>query len=410
MTHADQNLIKTNGWNGTTGFSLISHLAGRITHGSISVIFPDGTSLQKTGTHEGPSATLHILDSKLLRELASGGALGFARAYMNGYWETPNLKTLLQLMLVNEDSLNQVFKVSRLLRWVYNLRHRLRANSRRGSKRNISFHYDLGNAFYGHWLDESMTYSSAIFTTEDDSLQQAQQNKYQRIIDKLDIRKSDHILEIGCGWGSFASYAAKHTGCRLTCLTLSHEQAAWAREHIELEGLSEQIEIRLQDYRDCTETFDKIVSIEMFEAVGEDNWPVFFAKMHSLLKPEGQALLQIITIDEKHFENYRMNADFIQTYIFPGGMLPSIEAFTNSALQGGFQMDEIYRFGKDYEKTLMLWDHSFIKAWPEIEALGFDSKFKRMWHYYLNYCASGFHSGRIDVAQFCLTRSNQMPA
>ena len=383
---------------------LLCSWVDRIAAGHLAIRFPDGSTYHAQGMLPGPSASLHVRSGSLVWKLATGGALGFARAYLDGDWDSPDLGTVLQLGMANEAALAPVLDAPGLVRLFALLRHRFRANTRAGSRRNIAFHYDLGNDFYRLWLDETMTYSSAMFLSDDQSLADAQRAKYARIVDALALGPDDHVLEIGCGWGGFAEYAAAETGCRVTGLTLSREQAEFARERLAQAGLSDKVEIRLQDYRDCGGRFDKIVSIEMFEAVGEENWPTYFDALRSLLKPGGRAMVQSITIADEHFAYYRRNADFIQTYIFPGGMLPSPTGFTSVARERGLAVLEQEFFGADYERTLLAWDRAFVAAWHRIEPLGFDARFKRMWRYYLHYCATGFRSGRIDVGQFLMAR------
>jgi cyclopropane-fatty-acyl-phospholipid synthase len=378
--------------------------ADRIVAGKLTIQFPDGTSHTVHGALPGPSASLTVRSSKLLWRIASSGDLGLARSYIEGDWDTADLGALLELGLANEQALHSLLEAPGLGRVLAYLRHRRRANTRAGSKRNIAFHYDLGNDFYRHWLDETMTYSSAIFAHPEQSLAEAQLEKYGRVVRELDLGADDHVLEIGCGWGGFAEFAARETGCRITCLTLSREQEKFARERIAAAGLADRVEIRLEDYRDCTGPFDKIVSIEMFEAVGEENWTTYFDALRMFLKPGGRAMLQVITIAEASFEDYRRKADFIQTYIFPGGMLPSQTAFVAAASASKLDLVGSQFFGRDYEKTLLIWDQDFSAAWHRIEAQGFDAPFKRMWHYYLQYCAVGFRNSKIDVGQFLLRR------
>lgn len=384
---------------------LLCRWADRIAAGQLTIRFADGSIHHAQGALPGPPASLNVGSGRLVWKLASSGSLGLARAYVDGDWDTPDLGALMQLGLANEAALGSVLDTSGPARLVAFLRHRLRANTRTGSRRNIAFHYDLGNDFYRHWLDETMTYSSALFLSDDQSLADAQRAKYARIVAALDLGPDDHVLEIGCGWGGFAKYAAGATGCRVTGLTLSREQAEFARESLTQAGLADKVEIRLQDYRDCAGRFDKIVSIEMFEAVGEENWPTYFDALQSLLKPGGYAMVQAITIADEHFAHYRRNADFIQTYIFPGGMLPSPTAFTAVASERGMSVVDVKFFGADYDRTLLAWDRAFAAAWHHIEPLGFDARFRRMWRYYLHYCATGFRSGRIDVGQFLLARA-----
>lgn len=376
--------------------------ADRIVAGQLTIRFPNGSAHFAQGSLVGPSASLKVRSGKLVWKLASGGSLGLARAYLDGDWDTADLGVLLQLGVTNEAALGAVLDAPAPARLLSFLRHRLRANTRAGSRRNIAFHYDLGNDFYRHWLDETMTYSSAMFLQDDQSLADAQRAKYARIVAALDLGPHDHVLEIGCGWGGFVEYAARETGCRVTGLTLSREQAKFARERLAQAGLADKVEIKIEDYRDCAGRFDKIVSIEMFEAVGEENWPIYFDALRALLKPGGRAMIQVITIADEHFAHYRRDADFIQTYIFPGGMLPSPAVFTSVARDRGLAVLDQKLFGADYDKTLLAWDRAFVAAWRNIEPLGFDARFKRMWRYYFHYCAIGFRSGRIDVCQFLL--------
>ncbi|KEQ08423.1 SAM-dependent methyltransferase [Pseudorhizobium pelagicum] len=378
--------------------------ADRIAVGHLTVRFPGGQERHFAGAERGPAATIRLNNAQPVRRLLSGGALGFSRAYLDGDWETPDLGAVLELVVANDQVWRPVTLAGPLRAAVAFLQHRLRRNSRAGSRRNIAFHYDLGNEFYRLWLDETMTYSSALYTQPDMTLADAQREKYRRILSALNIGPDDHVLEIGCGWGGFAEYAIRETGCRVTGLTLSREQAAFARERLQREGLADRADIRLEDYRDCSGSFDKIVSIEMFEAVGEENWPVYFDRVRALLAAGGEALIQTITIAEDRFANYRRNADFIQTYIFPGGMLPSVRAFQEGATAAGLAVDDEFRFGQDYARTLVAWDREFCTNWAVIARLGFDQRFFRMWHYYLHYCAVGFRTGRIDVVQFKLLR------
>ena len=383
---------------------MICKWADKISAGHLTLYFPDGTGFDFHGKLPGPSANVQIRSKKLFWHLLCGGSLGFARSYIRGDWETSNLGEVLRFGVANEAAFSSILGMPTVSRWLARLRHYLRMNTRSGSKRNISFHYDLGNDFYRQWLDETMTYSSGLFSRHDQSLADAQREKYARILSQMNITQNDHVLEIGCGWGGFAEYAIKETGCRLTGITLSQEQMNFAQQRLAKAGLSERAEIRLQDYRDCNNRFDKIVSIEMFEAVGEENWPVYFDILGRLLVPGGRAMVQAITIAAERFERYRQNADFIQTYIFPGGMLPSPSVFTTLASRYHFTLQNAKFFGADYAKTLRLWDESFHAVWPNIAALGFDTRFKRMWHYYLHYCAVGFETKRIDVGQFLLVR------
>lgn len=386
-------------WQRTLCRMLASTRQGRLT-----VVFPDGQEFAFGNSATGPSATICFTKARVLRRILTGGGLGFARAYMDGDWTTPDLNAVLNLAIANEQDWAKLAKPMKLVARFAHLRHRLRRNSKAGSRRNIAFHYDLGNEFYRLWLDPSMTYSSGIYAREDFTLEEAQNEKYDRIIRDLNLGPDDHVLEIGCGWGGFMERAIRTSGCRVTGLTLSREQAAYAEKRLADAGFAERGEIRLEDYRDVKGRFTKIVSIEMFEAVGEEHWPIYFNRVHDLLVPGGEAMIQVITIDESRFEHYRRHADFIQTYIFPGGMLPTITNFGESAERAKLRVKNCFRFGRDYERTLLAWDRAFQSTWPKILPLGFDERFYRMWHYYLHYCAAGFKAGRIDVAQFRLAK------
>jgi cyclopropane-fatty-acyl-phospholipid synthase len=282
--------------------------------------------------------------------------------------------------------------------------HRLHDNTRRGSRRNIAHHYDLGNAFYERWLDPSMTYSSAVFEREDDDLRAAQEAKYRRLARMMDLAPEQRVLEIGCGWGGFAEVAAKEFGARVTAITVSREQLDFARRRIQREGLAERVEARFVDYRDVEGRFDRVASIEMFEAVGERHWPVYFGKVRDVLEPGGRAALQIITIADRWFEGYRRGVDFIQRYIFPGGMLPSMEALHRQWERAGLALDRAEFHGQHYARTLAEWNRRFQSAWHELEPMGFDRRFKRMWEFYLAYCEAGFRTGSTDVLQAALVR------
>jgi cyclopropane-fatty-acyl-phospholipid synthase len=384
---------------------MLCGIADRILAGRITLKFPNGKVHIATGAAPGPAAELFLRNARPLRRLITAGDLGFARSYLDGDWDSPDIGALLAFAMQNEEIFASLMASSPLWSKLSYLRHKFRRNSKRGSRRNIAYHYDLGNEFYRLWLDQTMTYSSALFEHPDMSLGDAQKAKYDRIIRELGIKAEDHVLEIGCGWGGFAEYAISRMGCRVTGLTLSQEQARFASARLAQAGFADKADIRIEDYRDCAGEFDKIVSIEMFEAVGEENWPTYFSVLESRLKPQGQAMIQVITIDEKRFDNYRRNADFIQTYIFPGGMLPSITAFKEAATSAGLGIRDFLQFGTDYARTLMAWDHDFTSNWNRISQLGFDTRFHRMWRYYLHYCAAGFRAGSIDVVQFHLSRT-----
>ncbi|WP_422366205.1 class I SAM-dependent methyltransferase [Pelagibius sp.] len=385
-------------------YRLLITLGRCLRAGSVLMELPDGSRHLFEGEEPGPSAALKVIRPRFVRRLLLGGHNGFAEAYVDGDFETEDLTAMIELGALNEAAWQRVVHGHPVMRFLNRLPHLLRANSKSGSKRNIAYHYDLGNAFYEQWLDPSMTYSSAVFTSEGDSLEAAQQNKYRAMTELADLSPDHHLLEVGCGWGGFAAFAAKEAGCRVTGITISEEQYDYARKRVHLDGLAEKVEIRRQDYRDVTGRFDRVASIEMFEAVGERYWPVFFGKLRDALSPEGRIALQIITIDDAIWEPYRRSADFIQRHIFPGGLLPSRQALKNTVQAAGLEWIGDRGFGHDYARTLADWSQRFEAAWPDISALGYDERFRRMWHYYLAYCNVGFKIGRIDVRQIALSR------
>lgn len=403
MSHAEQG-SSTLTASRSIWQKIFCRFSDRIEKGRLVLQFDGGVEHVAIGALAGPKAVLNVRRPRALMRILTGGTLGFAKAFIEGDVDSPDIGAVLELALANEEAFAGLMAPSALIGGIARVRHRLRRNSLKGSRRNISFHYDLGNAFYELWLDRTMTYSSALYERPAQGLAEAQEVKYARIVRELGIGPDDHVLEIGCGWGGFAEYAIRATGCRVTGLTLSHEQAKFARDRLEREGLSDRADIRLEDYRHCRGEFDKIVSIEMFEAVGEENWLVYFEAVRDRLKPGGRAMVQSITIHEDRFHSYRRNADFIQTYIFPGGMLPSVEAFNEGARRAGLEVGHMLAFGGDYDRTLLAWDHAFVANWPKIETLGFDRRFYRLWRFYLHYCAVGFRTGRIDVVQFRLDR------
>ena len=293
---------------------------------------------------------------------------------------------------------------NRLTHWLNRVIHLLRPNTRKGAKRNIHAHYDLGNEFYALWLDTTMTYSSALFSDSQKSLRDAQNDKYRALAASTDIRPGDHVLEIGCGWGGFAEFAARELDCKVTGITISNEQLTFAKNRIAKAGLEDKVDLRFCDYRDLDSKYDRVVSIEMFEAVGESYWPTYFSKLHDCLKPGGRAGLQIITIAKERFEAYRKKTDFIQRYIFPGGMLPSPERLDTEFAAADLQLLAREDFAADYARTLAEWRLRFLDVWPEVQALGFDTRFRNMWEYYLAYCEAGFATNSIDVSHFTLTR------
>lgn len=374
--------------------------------GSLQLNFPNGEKRHLKGQTPGPEAVIEIKRWRALRRLVVGGSTGFARAYVEEDWTTPDLTAVVEFAARNRNTLNQNLRGVRWTRVLNYLQHWLRANTRTGSRKNIRFHYDLGNDFYSAWLDSSMTYSSALFEGNDNSLEAAQRRKYDRLIDLLELKRGQSILEIGCGWGGFAEVAAAAHEAKITGITLSKEQLNYAKGRIAASGLGNHVTLRLQDYREVRETFDHVVSIEMFEAVGEKYWKSYFKKIHEVLKPGGTAALQIITIADELFDAYRKDVDFIQTYIFPGGMLPSLTALKREVGEAGLLWGKAKPLGESYALTLREWRRRFEKAFQEKRLpKEFDETFRRIWTYYFSYCEGGFRGGSINVYQLQLIRA-----
>ena len=378
---------------------------GQLKVGQLGVTFASGNRMHIRG-HSRPelAGELHIHDSRALLRILHRGATGLAEGYMAEEWSTTDLTGLMTLLAANQDNINVKLPGERLPQIIDRIRHFANRNSRSGSRRNISYHYDLGNDFYRLWLDESMTYSAALFESDDQSLADAQLNKYANLARMTGIKPGDHVLEIGCGWGGFAEYAARHLDCRVTGVTLSREQLDYARARIAHAGLQARVDLHLIDYRDLGGEYDRIVSIEMLEAVGEAWWPTYFSRLRNLLKPGGTAGIQVITIDDTRFESYRRGMDFIQKYIFPGGMLPSDKLLKAHFDSAGFRFVSQCDFGNDYARTLAAWESAFDANLPAVAALGYDERFVRMWHFYLAYCQAGFHEGQIDVSQYVIQK------
>ncbi|MGZ5987067.1 MAG: class I SAM-dependent methyltransferase [Caulobacteraceae bacterium] len=373
--------------------------------GSVTFVLPSGRELNIAGSEAGPNARLIVHDFRFMRRALATGDIGFAEGYMAGEWDTPDLAALLGCFAANWDRMHKV-TMGNPIAWTFNrIRHALRGNSREGAKKNIHAHYDLGNAFYTRWLDPTMTYSSARFEKPGQALSEAQTAKYRALAQGMGLQSGQSVLEIGCGWGGFAEFAAREVGAKVTAITISEEQFKFAKERIFREGLNEKADIRFVDYRDVDGAYDRVASIEMFEAVGEQFWPAYFGKIHQALNPGGRAGLQIITIRDKDFEVYKGRADFIQKYIFPGGMLPSEERLRKVTDKAGLAWTAISRFGHDYADTLAEWHRSFDAAWHEIRPLGFDERFRKLWKFYLSYCEAGFRTDRTNVVQLSLAKA-----
>ena len=374
---------------------LVFQLLEKLQDGMLEIRLPDGSSrLFGNGEH---GVTLNVSNEAMFSAVLAKGDIGLAEAYLDGHWEASDITGLLTLLARNRDVLKKAVYGSWRNLLAARVRHWLNGNSRAGSKRNIMAHYDLGNDFYKLWLDPSMSYSSALYRAVDGGdLESAQRAKYRRILRRLKAEPAESVLEIGCGWGGFAELAVEE-GLKVTGLTLSPAQLAWAQKRVP------DADLRLQDYRDTKEQFDHIVSIEMFEAVGERWWPTYFKTIAKSLKPGGRAVVQSITIRDDLFAEYRKGTDFIQQYVFPGGMLPSRSAFRAAAAKQGLTVHGEYAFGEDYARTLAEWRVAFEAKWPEIAALGFDENFRRLWRMYLCYCEAGFLAGNVDVVHFELS-------
>lgn len=384
--------------------TLFRWMIGNLECGELVIETPAGYRLKLSGLRSGPQARLTIHSWRLLGRLASGWDIGFSEAYMAGEWSSPNLVALLTLACAN-SALEEPLRTLRSPRFWLRIRHAMNTNTRRGSRRNIASHYDLGNDFYKKWLDAGMNYSAGLFSSSDDTLEEAQDSKLDRVLNLLDLTGGETVLEIGCGWGGLAERLLQRHDCTVTGITLSAKQLAYAQRRLRAVPFAGCCEVRLQDYRDVEGAFDRIVSIEMLEAVGEAYWPTYFEKLRASLRPGGFAVLQVITIDEDRFENYRRRPEFIQKYVFPGGMLPTPMIIEREAAKAGLQFVSSEFFGDSYARTLELWKRRFQDAWPSIEALGSDERFKRMWDYYLAYCHAGFETGAVDVGLYKVTRA-----
>ncbi len=378
---------------------VVKKLQSKFHIGSLDFSLPNGYSGVLKGKHEGPNAKIILHSWAPLRKLLTGGGLGFSEAFLDKEWDSPNLSKFIEIISLN--SIQDDHKGNLYARLISLLRNFLRRNTRSGSKKNISAHYDLGNEFYSRWLDSSMTYSSAFFNGQNIDLKKAQENKYINLLNMMKVKPGASILEIGCGWGGFAAFAGKK-GFKVTGITISREQYIYSKELIEKENLNNNVKIELRDYRDVTSAYDNIVSIEMIEAVGEKYWSSYFNTISKYLKSGGSFGLQAITMNDKQFNNYRKQADFIQTYIFPGGMLPSRKIIEDYSLRAGMKVILDKGFGLDYALTLSKWRDNFISSWPDIQSLGFDNHFKRLWDMYLSSCEGSFRSGRIDVRQIVI--------
>lgn len=385
---------------------LACNLASRIKYGALRFILPDGRELKFRGAEDaGVEGVINVRNFAFARRSVLGGDIGFFESFSDGDWDSPNVTDVLYVFARNADHVREAFKATPLIAFFDRLRHDFNKNTRQGARRNIMAHYDLGNDFYEKWLDRTMTYSSARFAPGVADLSAAQTNKYKTLAQSIALKPGESILEIGSGWGGFAEYAAKEIGAKVTGLTISPSQLDYARARIFREGLADRVEFRLLDYRDATGAFDKVASIEMFEAVGREYWPAYFRKVRDLLKPGGVAGIQTITIADRFFDTYSRSTDFIKRYVFPGGMLPSPDALKHEVARAGLLWQDAAAFGQDYAITLAEWRRRFLAAWDEIVAMGFDEKFKKLWQFYLSYCEAGFKAATTDVMQIRLARA-----
>jgi cyclopropane-fatty-acyl-phospholipid synthase len=383
-----------------TGFEV----AKRLEYGRLDFILPDGRRFRAEGQKPGPVAEITIHNPDTFGRLIREGDLGFCEAYLDGWWSTPDLMAFMDLIHQGNEAVYDGYPGMAVIRTFEKLRFWWQSNSKGQARKNIAYHYDLGNEFYQLWLDDTMTYSSGLFTTGQESLEKAQEQKYASMVDQMGAKPGDHVLEIGCGWGGFAEYAARERGLRVTGLTISQAQHDYAVARIAKAGLADRVTIKMQDYRDETGLYDGIASIEMFEAVGERYWPVYFNTLRDRLKPGGHATLQIITVQDKRWHVYKRGVDFIQKYIFPGGMLPSPSVLRSEISKAGLRLKGSIEFGQSYSQTLRRWHDVFNARWPEVARMGFDDRFRRMWNFYLTSCAGTFEGGNCDVTQITVTR------
>jgi cyclopropane-fatty-acyl-phospholipid synthase len=379
--------------------------AARLQRGTLEVSLPNRRRLLFGGAEPGPAAVMIINDLAFARRFISGGDIGIAEAYLRGEWETPDLTQFLLLFCVNHDLAANMLEHRLIVRLWQRLRHLMNRNTKRRAKRNIFAHYDLGNRFYESWLDETMTYSSALFAHGANDLATAQKCKYESLARAIRLGAGHNVLEIGCGWGGFAEFVARNYDVHVVGLTISRRQFEYAKERILAAGLGDKVDIRLRDYRDERGVYDRIASIEMIEAVGAEYWPTYFGQLRDRLKPGGVAGIQAITIQDRFFDEYRREIDFIRRYVFPGGMLPSPGILKDLGERFGLPLIAEKVFGDDYPRTLAAWRDRFRSAWPNLIPLGFDERFRRLWEYYLAYCEAGFLSRNIDVRQMIFAKA-----
>ena len=381
----------------------------RLPVGQLTVTFPSGRRETFNGARPGENAHLNIHDMRVVNRLISAGDLGLAESFMAGEWSTPDLSAIMRFGLVNEQALGTTLQKTTLHRLFDRLHHARHTNTRRGSRRNIAAHYDLGNVFYGHWLDPSMTYSSALFETLDEPLAPAQRRKYLRLAAQLDLQPGDQLLEIGCGWGGFACYLARQYGVRVTGITISREQFDFACQRVIDEGLADRVDIQFSDFRDLKGEFDKIASIEMVEALGDAQVDVFFARCRELLKRDGVLAIQMIMSPDSRYEELKGGVDFIQKHIFPGSLLLSMERVVKATSStSNLHLIGMKEFPESYAKTLSQWSSNFQDNLDKVRELGFSEQFIRKWLYYFAYCEAAFDMRQISVVQFAMTGPNNL--
>ncbi len=385
-------------------FSQCFAAAQSLNQGRLDIRLPDGRVFRAEGPNPGPVAEITVHNGDVFTRMVREGYLGFCDAYLDGWWSTPDLQAFMDMVNADNDEMYNSYPGQVIAQFYEKIRFWLQRNTKAQARKNISYHYDLGNDFYRLWLDDTMTYSSALFETGQENLERAQIAKYASMVDQMGVKPGDHVLEIGCGWGGFAEYAAAERGLKVTGLTISQEQFDYAQARIDQAGLSDKVTFKLQDYRDETGQYDGIASIEMFEAVGQQYWPVYFDTVRQRLRPGAQATLQIITVADDRWDAYRTGVDFIQKYIFPGGMLPSPAVLRAEVEKAGLSVAHSIEFGESYSQTLRRWHETFNEKWSDVAALGFDERFRRMWNFYLTSCAGAFHGGNCDVTQITIAR------
>ncbi|MEK9644441.1 MAG: cyclopropane-fatty-acyl-phospholipid synthase family protein [Alphaproteobacteria bacterium] len=379
-------------------------LEGRMRFGALTVVLPNGRSIRVTGRSPGRTGEIRLNRWRAVRRVLAAGGIGFGEGYMDGDWDSPDLPALIETLAANLPKNKGLVRRLSPLRLANRLRHLCRPNSRNGAARNIAAHYDLGNDFYALWLDPTMTYSAAVFSGGAIDLESAQREKYRRLLDLIDPRPGDRILEVGCGWGGFAIQAAQERDVYVTAITISRAQFEEAQRRVAAAGVGDRVDVQLRDYRDLDGTYDHAVSIEMIEAVGEHYWRDYFARVAASIRSGGRFALQAIVINDERFEGYRRSADFIQKHVFPGGLLPSPKAMRREAAAAGFDWHSHDTYGIDYAETLARWRDGFDAAAERVHDMGFDERFRRCWTFYLAYCEGGFRAGNIDALQVAFTR------